>query len=458
MNAIILLAITGLISMFSGIFRKKHWALPIILVSCVASIFILAGGYHGDYSDISNNMLTFDKLAIKFSIIIIFILMFVFMMCQYYYSEDIEHLSDIFALFVFSSIGAILLVSFQNLTMLFLGTEILSIPLYILAASNRKNLASNEAGLKYYLLGSFATCFMLLGITLIYGAYGSFDLGVIASARESIGESSLFTTGLFLVICAFIFKIGAVPFHFWAPDVYHGAPTVLTAFVSTVVKVAIFGALIKFVSFIGLQPKVHWVLLLTLVSIASMVFGNLASLKQENFKRLMAYTGIANAGFVLIAYLVLQHETYVYVIYNLTVYSVAAIIALSIYSTVKTQTNIDTISGMTGLLTHNKLLGVAMIICMLSFAGIPPLAGFFAKYFILVEAIKYDYTWIAVVGVLVSVLAAYNYLRIIASIGQRDDTIPTISLSLIHRAFLIAGIVFLVVSGLMPEVVISWLR
>ena len=172
----------------------------------------------------------------------------------------------------------------------------------------------------------------------------------------------------------------------------------------------------------------------------------------------MAYTGIANAGFVLIAYLVLQHETYVYVIYNLTVYSVAAIIALSIYSTVKTQTNIDTISGMTGLLTHNKLLGVAMIICMLSFAGIPPLAGFFAKYFILVEAIKYDYTWIAVVGVLVSVLAAYNYLRIIASIGQRDDTIPTISLSLIHRAFIIAGIVFLVVSGLMPEVVISWLR
>lgn len=458
MNAIILLAITGIFSMFSGLFNKKHWALPIILISCVASIFILAGGYYGDYSDISNNMLIFDKLSIKFSIIIIFTLMFVFMMCQYYYSEDIEHLSDIFALFVFSSIGAILLVSFQNLTMLFLGTEILSIPLYVLAASNRKNLASNEAGLKYYLLGSFATCFMLLGITLIYGAYGSFDLDVITTARESMGASSLFSTGLFLVICAFIFKIGAVPFHFWAPDVYHGAPTVLTAFVSTVVKLAIFGALIKFVSFIGLQPNLQWVSLLTLVSVASMVFGNLASLKQDNFKRLMAYTGIANAGFILIAYLVLQQETYVYVIYYLTVYSVAAIIALSIYSTVKTQTNVDTISGMSGLLTHNKLLGVAMIICMLSFAGIPPLAGFFAKYFILVEAIKYDYTWIAVIGVLVSVLAAYNYLRIIASIGQREDTIPTISLSLIHRAFIIAGIVFLVVSGLMPEVVMSWLK
>lgn len=451
MNVIILLAITGIFSMFVGIFKQKQLALPVILLSIIASIYIFNSGLHGDYSSITNNMLLFDHTAIVFSTIILYISSLIFVMCNYYYSTAIEHLTDIFALFIFSIIGALLMVSFQNLTMLFLGTEILSIPLYILAASNRRNLMSNEAGLKYYLMGSFATCFLLLGITLIYGAYGSFDLGVLKSAIEINGFSSMFITGAFLVLCAFIFKLGAVPFHFWAPDVYHGSPTVLTAYVSTVVKVAIFGALIKFLFLLGYQSEIHWVQLLTLVSIASMVFGNLLSVSQTNFKRLLAYTGIANAGFVLIAMLNLDNVSFSFITYNLIAYSIASIMAFSIYSMVKSQTNIDSIEGFSGLMVNNRLLAIGMITSMLSFAGIPPLAGFFGKYFILVNAVKNDFVWLSIIAVVASVIAAYNYLRISAFIVQRNHLIPKLELSYFYRLFIIVCIAMIIILGVFPD-------
>lgn len=451
MNVIILLAITGIFSMFVGIFKQKQLALPVILLSIIASIYIFSSGLHGDYSSITNNMLLFDHTAIVFSTIILYISSLIFVMCNYYYSTAIEHLTDIFALFIFSIIGALLMVSFQNLTMLFLGTEILSIPLYILAASNRRNLMSNEAGLKYYLMGSFATCFLLLGITLIYGAYGSFDLGVLKSAIEINGFSSMFITGAFLVLCAFIFKLGAVPFHFWTPDVYHGSPTVLTAYVSTVVKVAIFGALIKFLFLLGYQSEIHWVQLLTLVSIASMVFGNLLSVSQTNFKRLLAYTGIANAGFVLIAMLNLDNVSFSFITYNLIAYSIASIMAFSIYSMVKSQTNIDSIEGFSGLMVNNRLLAIGMITSMLSFAGIPPLAGFFGKYFILVNAVKNDFVWLSIIAVVASVIAAYNYLRISAFIVQRNHLIPKLELSYFYRLFIIVCIAMIIILGVFPD-------
>ncbi|MBK8820503.1 MAG: NADH-quinone oxidoreductase subunit N [Saprospiraceae bacterium] len=451
MNTIILLAVTGIFSMFSGIFRQKQLALPAILIAFILALGMLTFGWIGNYDDILNNMLIFDNLAINFSLVIIFISIFIFIMSQYYYSDDIEHLTDLFALFVFSIIGGILLVSFQNLTMLFLGTEILSIPLYILAASNRRNLASNEAGLKYYLMGSFATCFLLLGITLIYGAYGSFDLTDIHTALATQGISSLFLTGVVLILCSFIFKLSAVPFHFWAPDVYHGAPTVLTAFVSTVVKVAVMGALLRFMAFIGNYNSEKWVILFMLVSVATMIFGTIVSIKQKNFKRLLAYSGMANVGFVLIAILTAGEGSSGYILYNLTAYSIASILAFTIYSTIKSQTGIDTIKGISGLVTHNKLLATGLLVSMLSFAGIPPLAGFFGKYFIIFSAVKAGDTWLAVIAILTSVVAAYNYLRISAYVVNDNNSIPVLKITTRYRIFIILCIALIIGGGILPD-------
>lgn len=458
MNAIILLAAVGIFSMFCGLFRLRVLALPVILLTLVSCLFIYEYGWNGDFSTLLNNMLRFDHISTSFSIVIVFTSIFLFIMSRYYYSEKIEHLTDIYALIVFSVAGGIILVSFQNLVMLFLGTEILSIPLYILAASNRRSLESNEAGLKYFLTGAFFTSILLLGITLIYGAYASFDIEQIISAISTQGASPLFLLGAVLVLCAMMFKLSAVPFHYWAPDVYEGAPTVLTAFVSTVVKIAAMGALLKFMMFISHYESTIWVNLFILVSVITMVYGNIVSVLQTNFKRLLAYSGIANVGFVFIAIIIINEHSSSYILYNLLAYSIAAILGFSIYSTIKTQTGIDSIEGLSGLLTNNKLLSVGFLVALLSFAGIPPLSGFFGKYFIIAHAVMAEYFWLAIVAAVFSVIGAYNYLRISATIFKNGDTIPTLQISMPYKLYIISSILVIVLIGVFPDQVIYLLK
>lgn len=458
MNAIILLAAVGIFSMFCGLFRLRVLALPVILLTLVSCLFIYEYGWNGDFSALLNNMLSFDNISTSFSIVIVFTSIFIFIMSRYYYNEKIEHLTDIYALILFSVAGGIILVSFQNLVMLFLGTEILSIPLYILAASNRRSLESNEAGLKYFLTGAFFTSILLLGITLIYGAYASFDIEQIISTISTQGPSPLFVLGAVLVLCAMMFKLSAVPFHYWAPDVYQGAPTVLTAFVSTVVKIAAMGALLKFMIFISHYESTIWVNLFILISVITMVYGNIVSVLQTNFKRLLAYSGIANVGFVFIAIIIINEHSSSYILYNLLAYSIAAILGFSIYSTIKTQTEIDSIEGLSGLLTNNKLLSVGFLVALLSFAGIPPLSGFFGKYFIIAHAVMAEYFWLAIVAAVFSVIGAYNYLRISAAIFKNDDTIPALHISIPYKLYIIGSILVIVVIGVFPDQVIYLLK
>lgn len=458
MNAIILLAAVGIFSMFCGLFRLRVLALPVILLTLVSCLFIYEYGWNGDFSALLNNMLSFDDISTSFSIVIVFTSIFLFIMSRYYYSEKIEHLTDIYALIVFSVAGGIILVSFQNLVMLFLGTEILSIPLYILAASNRRSLESNEAGLKYFLTGAFFTSILLLGITLIYGAYASFDIEQIISAISTQGASPLFVLGAVLVLCAMMFKLSAVPFHYWAPDVYQGAPTVLTAFVSTVVKIAAMGALLKFMMFISHYESTIWVNMFILISVITMVYGNIVSVLQTNFKRLLAYSGIANVGFVFIAIIIINEHSSSYILYNLLAYSIAAILGFSIYSTIKTQTGIDSIEGLSGLLTNNKLLSVGFLVALLSFAGIPPLSGFFGKYFIIAHAVMAEYFWLAIVAAVFSVIGAYNYLRISAAIFKNGDTIPALHVSMPYKLYIIGSILVIVLIGVFPDQVIYLLK
>ncbi len=297
--------------MFVGVFKFKGLGLPLVILSCIAALFILMFNYNGDYSELMNNMLLFDKFSFGFSVVMILVTMGVLIISKYYYKNNIEHLSDIYALFIFSLIGGILLVSYQNLVMLFLGIEILSIPLYILAASNRRNLHSNEAGIKYFLMGSFASCFLLLGITLLYGTTGSFDLNSISEyvSANAANMPALFVTGCLLILGAFAFKISAVPFHFWAPDVYQGSPTVIAAFMATVVKIAAFGALIRFIDQIIYLQSGIWQQMIIRTAILTLIVGSVTALFQTNLKRLLAYSGITNAGYVLVAVGTLQTNT-----------------------------------------------------------------------------------------------------------------------------------------------------
>ncbi len=453
MNSIIVLAASGILSMFVGVFQLKRLSLPLMILACAVALSLILFNIQGDYSMFMNNMLVFDNFSIGFSAVMISMTMLVFVVCRYYYRKYIEHLSDIYALFLFSLVGGILIVSYQNLVMLFLGIEILSIPLYILAASNRRNLLSNEAGLKYYLLGSFASCFLLLGITFIYGTAQSFDLNVIAAFVTSNAGAlpGLFIVGCVLLLGAFIFKISAVPFHFWAPDVYHGSPTVITAFMATVVKTAAFGAFIRFITeVIYLQTDI-WQQAIILVAALTMIVGNVMALYQTNLKRLLGYSGIANAGYVLVAVATLQEDSYKYVLFYMAGYSVATILSFAIYSVIKEQTNIDTIDGLKGLHKNNRLLTTTLAISMLSLAGIPPLTGFIGKYAIFSNAVNHGNVWLVIIAVLTSLIGVYYYLRVMVNTLQSGNPVEKIVISMNYRMLLLFGIFLLLLLGILPN-------
>ncbi len=453
MTSVIILASAGIASMFAGIFRAKSIALPLVLMSCVAALALILFRLNGGYDSVLNNMLLFDQLSHGFSIILILLAMGVLAISRYYYRNNIEHLTDIYALFLFSLIGGLLSVSYQNLVMLFIGIEALSIPLYILAGSNRKNLFSNEAGLKYFLMGSFATAFLLLGITLIYGTAYSFDMTAIAEYVKAHPQDlpPLFTVGCVLILGAFIFKISAVPFHFWAPDVYQGSPTVITAFMATVVKVAAFGALYRFLSQTIISIDGVWQDILTLIAILTLVVGNILALYQQNLKRMLAYSGIANAGYVLVAISAANAETTGYILYYLAAYGIASILAFAIYTVVKEQTGVDNIDGLKGLFAQNKFLGLALALAMLSLAGIPPLAGFFGKYAVFTNAIGGGAVWTVIIAILTSLIGVYYYLRVMA-VSMSGGDMPKVQLHAGYSIVLFVAAALLLVLGVMPDV------
>ncbi|MCE2788434.1 MAG: NADH-quinone oxidoreductase subunit N [Saprospiraceae bacterium] len=466
MNVFIILAVSGILAMMAGVHGKKSLGLPVVLTACLLALAAIYVPWPGDYSEYLHQMLVFDSVSYSFSSIMVFLSIGIFVLSYYYYPAGIEHQSDIYSLFVFSLSGAFLLVSFHHLVMLFLGAEIMSIPLYVLAASNRKNLLSNEAGLKYYLMGSFATCFLLLGITLMYGAAGTYDLKEIHDfiVREGV-DVPMFSIGMTLVLGALLFKLSAVPFHFWAPDVYEGSPTVLTAFVSTVVKIAVVGAIVRLISILNLPVgssesvmeeiafySTPWFWLLVLASAASMIFGSIAALQQTELKRFLAYTGIFNAGFVLVPVLSGPSDHSRIILYYLVGYGVASILCFTIYAEIKKITGENSIKSLQGLLYKNKAAGIAMIFCLLSFTGIPPLAGFWGKFGILSAGLSSHLLPLVVCAIVASLIGAYNYLSLVIRIATPEsDQDASYSLHPVFTVWILFGALLLLGIGLTPE-------
>jgi NADH-quinone oxidoreductase subunit N len=462
MNAIIVLAIAGIISMYLGLFNLKRLGLPVaILAVLTALVLTLFSGIGGESSWLSpelyQTMFSFTDVSRSYSTVMLLVTLLIFIASYFYYDENIEHLSDIYALFLFSLIGALIIVSYQSLVMLFVGIEILSIPLYILASSNRRNVNANEAGLKYYLLGSFASCFLLLGITLMYGVTGSFDVSKISAFLSANGVNAIYLLGLISILGAFVFKIAAVPLHFWAPDVYQGSPTTMTSYLATVAKIATFGGLIRLmdVSYAQIGTDI-WYPLLMIVAISTLIIGSLLTLHQTNLKRLLAYTGIANVGFILIAFVAWNAESQKHILYYFLGYSIATVAVFSIYSTVKNKTNIDSIPDLRGLLVNNRLITLTLIVMMLSFTGIPPLAGFFGKFFLIVDGLRGGEVVLVVIAMITSVISAYNYISLLTHTIQTEGTVvPRIEISPLYRLYLIASIIAIILIGLFPDAILS---
>jgi NADH-quinone oxidoreductase subunit N len=457
MNALIVLSILGATALFSELFDFKKIMLPVMLLGLIAALIadVMAWNSSLHYY---NEMMIVDNYAVAFTGLLIAITLLWFILSPEFFHESTSRV-DHFALIIFALIGGQLLTSYGNLLMLFLGIEILSIPLYILAGSRKTDESSNEASIKYFLMGSFATGFLLFGIALIYGATGSFNLQMIAQsiAAQQGSLSVMMITGIIMMMIGFAFKVSVAPFHFWTPDVYTGSPTVVTAFMSTVVKTAGFAGFLR-LFLICFNSSIHqWSMTVWVLSAITIIVGNVTAVYQTNFKRLLAYSGIAHAGYMLLAILALNHYAQSSMLFYAAAYSVSTITAFGVLLIVSHQSNSDSIESFNGLAKKNPLLAGVTILSMLSLAGIPPMAGFFAKYYLFTAAIEQHYTGLVTVAVLGSLVGVYYYFRIIIALFKTSSVDKVVAMNFRFKAFLVLTSVITLLLGLAPQLIVRLL-
>lgn len=459
MNAILFSALGGVLLMFSGIVftskttitRVAQLALLVLLLANVAQaqdIWTL----HID----TKQLLTFSKFGLYFNTLLIGSTLVYSLLSGKELEKAGPNVGDYYALIFFVLCGTSILTSFNGLLMLFLGIEIMSIPLYILTGSDKLNLKSNEASLKYFLMGSFSTGILLMGITLVYGATGSFALDASAIAKPlSAGVAPanfLQMAGLILLLVAMGFKVSAAPFHFWTPDVYDGAPSVFTSFMATIVKAAGFFAFIRL-----FQGNAHllgpsWKILLSFIIVATLLVGNVTAVFQRSIKRMLAYSSIAQAGFMLFA-LFAQND---FATEGIMLYTVAYSLATIGFFAVLMKVKDHSFEGFYGLAQKEPLLAFAATVFLLSLAGIPLTAGFFAKYYMLAAMVKAGGAlWLVVVAVLFAAISVYYYFKVIQAMYFRSGEPQVAETGTGFKVLLLLVAAAIVLLGVLPSILLA---
>jgi NADH-quinone oxidoreductase subunit N len=404
-----------------------------------------------------NNMIVVNKFSVAFSSLFIVLTIFLVALSHNFYEKHQTKISDYISIKIFLLSGAIAMVSFGNLSMFFLGIEILSISLYVLAASDRMNIRSNEAGLKYFLMGSFASGILLFGICLIYGAMGTFDIAEISEYTRSAELPSWFFIGIVLLTIGMLFKIAAVPFHFWAPDVYQGSPALTTATMSTLAKVVAMAALYKLLFAMNVEITYGFQIVIVVISIASMTVGNIMALKQTNVKRMLAFSGISHAGFMLMA-LLSATTSAGSLLYYATAYSLAGIAAFSVLLYVCKDKVNEEISDFNGLGKTNPILAAILTASLLSMAGIPIFAGFFAKLMLFTQTIESGYLIVVIAAVINSIISIGYYFKLILAMYTKDAVEEKQATPFAFYAVAVIAIVFNMIIGLYPTIIMQLLE
>ncbi len=442
--------------MVAEILNLRKLIVPVLVIG-LAVIFGLNLNDWNSNQSYFNNMVKVDNFSVAFSGLAIFVTLLVFILSTDFYANDQAHISDYMSILTFVLVGALMMFSFSNLTMLFLGIETLSIALYIMAGSKRFDLRSNEAGFKYFLLGSFASAFLLFGIALIFGATGTFDLNKIAEyTLQNQGHiSPLFYTGMVLMVFAMLFKVSAAPFHFWAPDVYEGSPALVTAFMSTLVKIAAFAAFYKLMSSTFFYTSEKAALILNVTAILTLAVGNLMALAQTNFKRLLAYSGISHAGYMMLLILSAKDQTAGALFYYSLAYALSTLAAFAIAIPIFKAANSEEIDSFNGLAKKNPLAAAAMSMAMLGLAGIPPFAGFLGKYYIFTEALHSDYFKTTLVAIFASMIGVYYYFKVIIAMYGKPANEVKLENSINYQLVLWVCLALSLFFGLYPSPILN---
>ena len=415
----IVVVVVGLAVLLVSAFRRSkssNTASGVLTLAGGIAAFIFAVRLWGAKADLFNALYVVDDFGTFLKYIFLTILLLVSLISLAYTRREEIGSGEYYSLLLFAVLGMMVMVSSNNFVTIFIGLEVMSLSIYILCGLLKGSLRAIESSLKYFLLGSFGTAFFLYGIALIYASAGTIDIQAVravAVGRE-LGGNAIFLTGMALLIVGFGFKIASVPFHMWTPDVYEGAPTSVTVFMATGVKAAAFGAFLR-VFYTAFYPLItEWSAVLWFMAVLTMCVGNITALLQNNMKRLLAYSSIAHAGYILVAFVTGDRLLSSSVLYYLLAYTFMNLGAFSVVILLgrkgEEHEDIDSYAGLAG---RHPFIALCMTIFLLSLTGIPPLAGFAGKFYIFSDAIKGQYYWLAVIGMLNSAVAAYYYLRVL---------------------------------------------
>jgi NADH-quinone oxidoreductase subunit N len=420
MNALLVICGLGIFALVAEIINFKKGLVALLMAGLAAAAIAVYFDF-GTSTMHFGDMLLFDNFSLSFTGLIILTSIAWFWMAGDYFRLQ-PHVTDRSALILFTVAGAVIMASFNNMAMLFLGIEILSVSLYVLAGSRKESLFSTEAAFKYFLMGSFATGFLLMGIALVYGATGSFHITTISEyiTTHPTELPMFFYAGVMMMLVGLAFKISAVPFHFWAPDVYEGSPTAITAFMSTVVKIAAIAAFYRIFSICFSSLHDTWITVLQVITVLTLVIPNVTAVYQISAKRILAYSSVGHVGYILIGFVSDDVAAAGSIFYYLAAYAAASIMAFTVLHTIENYNRNTTVDYFNGLFRRSPILAVAMSIALMSLAGIPPFPGFFGKYMVFALAIQSGYTWLVVIAIITSLIGVYYYFRIIVAMFLRE--------------------------------------
>lgn len=459
MNALIISAVLGVVMMFSSFLLNRKSMIRVVGITGMGLLLVVNVLEICGTSFFNVNIagiMAFDRFTLLFNTIAL-LATFLYLVLS---ARDMEKIgvnyAEYFALIFFILCGVFLVSSFKSLLILFLGVEIITIPLYILTGSDKRNLKSNEAALKYFLMGTFSTGLMLMGIAFLYGARGTFSTAQAGFTEAA--PSVLLVAGMVLLLFSMAFKVSAAPFHFWTPDVYDGAPTVFTSFMATIVKVAVFIGFIRLFgdSFEGLQKE--WRLIFGIITVATLFIGNITAVFQQSVKRMLAYSSIAQAGFMLLALYAMNGVAREGLLLYSAVYSFATIGVFAVLAKMSDQT----FDGFNGLARREPLVAATVSIFLFSLAGIPLTGGFLAKFYMLKAVMTTPGSlWLIIFAVLMAAVSVYYYFRIIQAMyfktGDTASESSTATYSPVFRITLVALVAMLILLGTFPGLLMGWL-
>lgn len=424
----VVLSIFGMALLLVNVFvpsEQKAYLGYLSLGGILVTGILIMNGWNAPVAGFSGSVIQ-DNFAVFFKGIFLLSAGLTVLVSDHYFRREECNVGELYPLILFATVGMMLMASGTDLMTIFLGLELLSVSLYVLAGLNRANLKSNEAGLKYFLLGAFSTGFLLYGMALTYGATGTTKITKIAEYITQNGvvlSNPMFVIGMLLMAVGFSFKIAAAPFHMWTPDVYEGAPTPMTAFMSAGPKAAGFAAFMRVILIAFPALKADWSSLLWILAVLTMTVGNLIALNQDNIKRMLAYSSIAHAGYALVGFTAGNAEGTAGILFYMLSYAFMNIGAFAIIILVgkKGEEN-NNVTDYAGFATKHPVLALAMSIFLFSLAGMPPTAGFIGKFYLFSGAIKAGYIWLAIIGVLNSAASVYYYLRVMVYMYMKNPT------------------------------------